>query len=51
MSESLQKRKSDNAEARTLGLNVLVDECKARMQKDGSSREATFLICGGRERC
>ena len=32
---SLQKRKSDNEEARTLALNVLVDECKARMRENG----------------
>ena len=32
---SLQKRKSDNEEARTLTLNVLVDECKARMRENG----------------
>jgi len=32
---SLQKRKSDIEEARTLTLNVLVDECKARMRENG----------------
>jgi hypothetical protein len=32
---SLQKRKSDNEEARTLALNVLVDECKAQMRENG----------------
>ena len=31
----LQKRKSDIEEARTLTLNVLVDECKARMRENG----------------
>ena len=32
---SLQKRKSDIEEARTLTLNLLVDECKARMRENG----------------
>jgi hypothetical protein len=32
---SLQKRKSDFEEGRTLILNVLVDECKARMRENG----------------
>ena len=41
---SLQKRKSDIEEARTLTLNVLVDECKARMRENGEQREATFMI-------
>ena len=41
---SLQKRKSDIEEARTLTLNVLVDECKRGCRRMGSSREAAFMI-------
>jgi hypothetical protein len=37
---SLQKRKSDIEEARTLTLNVLVDECKARMRENGEPKRA-----------
>ena len=41
---SLQKWKSDIEEGRTLTLNVLVDQCKARMRENGEQPRGFMIL-------